>query len=300
MEYYDGADDQNLFSCAICGLTEGDSSNLTTQNTLQTNATVGCGHQFCTSCVERELSRRKTFPCPICETVVKRVTLSTRTLDDVQCEKDTSWRRRILKIYNKTESDFPNLLEYNNYLEEVEDIIFSIVNEEPNAEEAKAKVKAYEEANRPQIVIRQSQRADRERDIADRIALEQREADRKKRDFMEIEKKVSAAKQQLKQEQTEVMLGQRDQVSAEVAAAQMLGYRNELIRQQKGRSGQSNPGDGPRVREPEGGLVKDRLKDREMYRKRQAAGGGITSENIAVQERDWQLTVATLFARPHQ
>jgi len=52
----------------------------------------------CTSCVERELSRRKTFPCPICETIVKRVTLSTRTLDDVQCEKDTSWRRRILKM----------------------------------------------------------------------------------------------------------------------------------------------------------------------------------------------------------
>jgi predicted RNA-binding Zn-ribbon protein involved in translation (DUF1610 family) len=52
----------------------------------------------CTSCVERELSRRKTFPCPICETLVKRVTLSTRTLDDVQCEKDTSWRRRILKM----------------------------------------------------------------------------------------------------------------------------------------------------------------------------------------------------------
>lgn len=48
--------------------------------------------------MERELSRRKTFPCPICETVVKRVTLSTRTLDDVQCEKDTSWRRRILKM----------------------------------------------------------------------------------------------------------------------------------------------------------------------------------------------------------
>lgn len=53
----------------------------------------------CTSCVERELSRRKTFPCPICETLVKRVTLSTRTLDDVQCEKDTSWRRRILKVW---------------------------------------------------------------------------------------------------------------------------------------------------------------------------------------------------------
>jgi len=204
-----------------------------------------------------------------------------------------------LKIFNKAEKDFPTLFEYNNYLEEVEDIIFSIVNEEPNAEESKAKVKAYEEANRSQIVIRQSQRADEERCIADRIASEQRESERRKREFQEIEKAVAVAKQKFKQETTEVMLGERDQVSAEVAMAQMQGYRNELIRQQRGRGGQIS-GAGPRVREPEGGLGKDRVKDREMYRKRQAAGGGVTSENIAVQERDWQLTFASLFASPNQ
>ena len=68
-------------------------------------------------CVERELSRRKVFPCPLCETAVKRVTLSTRSLDDVQCEKDTSWRRRVLKVYNKAQSDFSGLLDWNNYLE---------------------------------------------------------------------------------------------------------------------------------------------------------------------------------------
>ncbi len=76
----------------------------------------------CTSCVERELSRRKEFSCPIDGIAVKRVTLSTRTLDDVMVEKDTSWRRRVTKVFNKVESDFNTLLEYNNYLEEVEDI----------------------------------------------------------------------------------------------------------------------------------------------------------------------------------
>ena len=50
MEHDDIADDLHLFSCAICGLSEGDSSNLTTQNTLQTNATVGCGHQLYVVC----------------------------------------------------------------------------------------------------------------------------------------------------------------------------------------------------------------------------------------------------------
>ena len=70
-----------------------------------------------------------------------------------------------------------------------------------------------------------------------RIASEQREAERRKREFHEIEKAVSVAKQKFKKETTEVMLGERDQVSAEVAAAQMLGYRNELIRQQRGSKG---------------------------------------------------------------
>ena len=51
-------DEADLFRCAVCGMSEGDSSNFT-QSSLQTNATVGCGHQFCSVCVERELSRRK-------------------------------------------------------------------------------------------------------------------------------------------------------------------------------------------------------------------------------------------------
>jgi len=291
----DGEED-DLFRCAICGRSDEDASNLTTQSGLQTNATVGCGHQFCNSCVERELARRKVFPCPICGTPVKRVTLSTRTLDDVQCEKDTSWRRRVLKVYNKVEPDFPTLLEYNNYLEEVEDIIFSIVNEEPNAEEMKAKVKAYEEKNKSQIVIRQSQRADEERSIADRIAAEQREAERRRQEFKEAEKAFSLTKQKIKQESTEVMLGEREEVSAELRNAQMMGYRNELKRQQQGRGTQGAAVSlGPRVRVPEGGLVKEKKIDRELYRKRQAAGGGIPSGLPATHERNWQYTVSSLF-----
>ena len=35
-----------LFRCAICGTAEGDSSNLSTSISLQTNATVRCGHQL--------------------------------------------------------------------------------------------------------------------------------------------------------------------------------------------------------------------------------------------------------------
>eukprot|EP00526_Cylindrotheca_closterium_P029859 CAMPEP_0113624082 /NCGR_PEP_ID=MMETSP0017_2-20120614/12408_1 /TAXON_ID=2856 /ORGANISM="Cylindrotheca closterium" /LENGTH=247 /DNA_ID=CAMNT_0000534089 /DNA_START=90 /DNA_END=829 /DNA_ORIENTATION=+ /assembly_acc=CAM_ASM_000147 len=245
----DQENDDDLFRCAICGVAEGDNTNLTSQTNLQTNATVRCGHMFCNSCIDRELSRRREFPCPICNTPVKKVTLSTRSLDDVQCEKDTSWRRRVMKVFNKIESDFPNLLEYNNYLEEVEDIIFSIVNEEANAEECKTKIKAYEEAHRSAIVIRQSQRADEERAIQDRIASEQREAERRKREWKEEEAAIAKTKRKFKQESAEVLLGEREEVSAELKAAQMQGYRNELKRQRQGKSSVTNFVS-PRVREP--------------------------------------------------
>ena len=151
----------------------------------------------------------KVFTCPTCDTPVRREKLSNRTLDDIQCERDSGWRKKVLKVYNKVQTDFDDLLEYNNYLEEVEDIIFAIVNEEPNAEECIAKYRKYEEENKNAIVARQSQRADEDRTIEARIAAEQRDVERRKRDLIEGEKAVAAAKRRYKQEATQVSLGVR-------------------------------------------------------------------------------------------
>jgi CDK-activating kinase assembly factor MAT1 len=98
-------------------------------------------------------------------------------------------------------------LEFNNYLEMVEDMIYSIVNEDPDAEECKAKIKEYEQAHKAAIVIRQSQRADEERSIQDRIAAEQRDAEQLRKAVQEEEKYMAIAKRKWKQESTEVLLG---------------------------------------------------------------------------------------------
>jgi CDK-activating kinase assembly factor MAT1 len=259
-------------------------------------------HFSCNSCIDRELVRRREFPCPVCQTPVKRVTLTQRSLDDVQCEKDTSWRRRVMKVFNKREQDFPSLLEYNNYLEQVEDMIYSIVNEEPNAEACKARIKEYEQAHKAEIVIRQSHRADQERSIEDQIAAEQRETERLRRDAVEEEKVIMIAKKKWKQEVTQVLLGEREEVSAELRQAQMQGYRNELQRQRRGQAAGGNKKAAwvsPRVREPEHGWQPDqptKMDRAEFYRKRQAAGGGIQVGSIVSHERNWNETVSSLFA----
>jgi len=283
-------DDADSFCCAICGIREGDSSNLT-QSSLQTNATVRCGHQFCMPCVERELSRKKVFLCPTCGTEVKRVTLSTRTLDDVQCEKDTSWRRKVLKVYNKGEEDFPSLVDYNNYLEEVEDIIYAIVNEEPNAEECKSKFKKHGVEDKNQIDIRLSRRVAQDRMIADRIAAQQREAEQKKREHLEEEKMVKSYKQRYKLEAKEVLFGRREEVSKKLVDARMQGYKDKLRPTGQGASYLH----GSRVREPSEGMQKVKNPTREEYLKRQSAGGGIPARSTQTHDRNWQLTVSTLF-----
>lgn len=76
----------------------------------------------------------------------------------------------------------------------------------------------------------------------------------------------------------------------------MQGYRNELRRQREGRAAATNFVS-PRVREPDGGLTREKKLDRELYRKRQAAGGGIPAGSLTSQERNWNETVSTLFER---
>jgi CDK-activating kinase assembly factor MAT1 len=249
----------------------------------------------CMPCVERELSRRKVFPCPVCETPVKRVNLSNRSLVDVQCENDTVWRRHVLKVYNKAQNDFDTLLEWNNYLEEVEDIIFCIVNETPNAEDMKAKVKKYEIENKSQIAARQSLRTDEHRDITDRIAAEQRDAQKKKRQFLEEEKVIAAAKRRFKQESLQVSLGEREEVSKELVAAQKGGYRNEILKAHRSRKqAQSEKyNQGPKVRMPAG--AESQPLNRALHLKRQRAGGGIPSGSLIAQEKNWNFAASTLF-----
>jgi hypothetical protein len=185
------------------------------------------------------------------------------------------------------------------------------VNEEPNAEEMKGRVKEYEEANKAEIVVRQSQRAEEERNVADQIMAEKREVERKKRECWEVSQALTLAKRKMQQEAREVLLGEREEVSEEVRAAQIQGYRNELLRARRRAQNATTHGSsittfatsmfqdrGPMVREPEGGLLHHHEKklDRETYRKRQSAAAAIDGTNLASLERCWILAETSLFA----
>ncbi|XP_026436982.1 uncharacterized protein LOC113334972 [Papaver somniferum] len=73
--------------------------------------------------------------------------------------KEMAIRRRILNIYNKREEDFSSLREYNDYLEEVEDMTTNLINGIDVAA-IEAKIAQYKKDNAEQITLSQARKAE--------------------------------------------------------------------------------------------------------------------------------------------
>uniref|UniRef100_A0A803M8Z1 MAT1 centre domain-containing protein n=2 Tax=Chenopodium quinoa TaxID=63459 RepID=A0A803M8Z1_CHEQI len=72
--------------------------------------------------------------------------------------KEVSIRRRIISIFNKREEDFPSLKEYNDYLEEVEDMTCNLI-EGIDVPAIEAKIAQYERENSEQIMNARARKA---------------------------------------------------------------------------------------------------------------------------------------------
>ncbi|KAJ0262967.1 CDK-activating kinase assembly factor-like protein [Hirschfeldia incana] len=73
--------------------------------------------------------------------------------------KEINVRRRISAIYNKREEDFSALKDYNDYLEEVECMIFDLV-DGINVEAIEEKIKRYSRDNAEQIMVNRARKAE--------------------------------------------------------------------------------------------------------------------------------------------
>ncbi|KAJ7197207.1 CDK-activating kinase assembly factor [Mycena pura] len=104
-----------------------------------------CYHKMCESCIDR-LFTLGPAPCPICSKVLRKLAFTPQTFEDLGVEKEIAVRRRIAKEFKKRVEDFSNLREFNDYLEDVEDITWNLINDiDPAGTEAR--ITAYREAN---------------------------------------------------------------------------------------------------------------------------------------------------------
>ncbi|KAL8642566.1 MAG: hypothetical protein Q9228_000753 [Teloschistes exilis] len=87
-----------------------------------------CYHKMCDSCVDRIFSTGPA-PCPIagCTRTLRKQRFRTQTFEDLKVEREVDVRRKVAQVFNKEESDFETLRAYNNYLEEMEDVTFNLL-----------------------------------------------------------------------------------------------------------------------------------------------------------------------------
>ncbi|KAF8469165.1 CDK-activating kinase assembly factor MAT1-domain-containing protein [Kalaharituber pfeilii] len=110
-----------------------------------------CYHKMCESCVDRIFTLGPA-QCPVvgCTKVLRKAKFKKQTFEDIQIEREVDIRRRVSKIFNKRHSDFDNLKQYNDYLEEVESLTFNLIHGIDVAA-TEAKLSAYESLNKSSI-----------------------------------------------------------------------------------------------------------------------------------------------------
>lgn len=89
--------------------------------------------------------------CPECRIPLRRNNFRVQLFEDANVEKEVDIRKRVLRDFNKKEEDFSSLAEYNDYLEEVESIIYNLTNNIDIVNTNK-KIEQYKKDNREQII----------------------------------------------------------------------------------------------------------------------------------------------------
>ena len=82
---------------------------------------------------------------------MRRSNFRVQLFEDPLVEKEVDIRRRVLRDFNKHEEDFATLREYNDYLEEVETIIYNLVHNIDQLETNK-KIEKFKKENRDFIM----------------------------------------------------------------------------------------------------------------------------------------------------
>lgn len=75
--------------------------------------------------------------------------------------KELQIRRRVLNTYNKRQDEFPSLRDYNDYLEEVEDVIFNLI-EGVDVAATEERLLKYRNENMDAIIASRARRVEEE------------------------------------------------------------------------------------------------------------------------------------------
>ncbi|KAK7070750.1 CDK-activating kinase assembly factor MAT1 [Halocaridina rubra] len=146
-----------------------------------------CGHPLCDACV-RMYFLKESAQCPECGMVLKRSKFRVQVFEDPFVEKEIDIRRKVMRVYNKFEEDFETMSEYNDYLEEVEQIVYNLTND-INRLETEKKIEAYERLHRDDIKKNFGKKSKADEEIQRQLDIENLMSEDRKKTSQEEEER---------------------------------------------------------------------------------------------------------------
>ncbi|XP_028934675.1 CDK-activating kinase assembly factor MAT1 isoform X1 [Ornithorhynchus anatinus] len=182
-----------------------------------------CGHTLCESCVDL-LFVRGAGNCPECDTPLRKSNFRVQLFEDPIVDKEVEIRKKVLKIYNKREEDFPTLREYNDFLEEVEEIVFNLTNN-VDLDNTKKKMEAYQKENKDVIQKNKLKLTREQEELEEALAVERQESEQR-RLFIQKEEQLQ---QILKRKNKQALLDELE--NSDLPAALLLAQHKEKSNQ---------------------------------------------------------------------
>lgn len=136
---------------------------------------------MCSTCVDRIFtSGPASCPVPYCGRTLRKKGFHKAFFGDLKVEREVDIRKRVGAIFNRRQDEFETLRDWNNYLEDVENLIFDIVEgSKEDRARAEEKLEMYKASNTADI--EDSRRAgieeaemERRREKAEKEAAKQR------------------------------------------------------------------------------------------------------------------------------
>ncbi|XP_070776668.1 CDK-activating kinase assembly factor MAT1 isoform X2 [Enoplosus armatus] len=156
-----------------------------------------CGHTLCENCVEM-LFVRGSGNCVQCDTPLRKSNFRVQLFEDPTVDKEVEIRKKVLKIYNKRDVDFSSLREYNDYLEQVEDIVYNLTNN-LDVENTKLRMEQYQRENRDIIQRNKAKLTREQEDLEELLLLEQQGNEQRRLEVLQEEQRQLQAKRKNKQ-----------------------------------------------------------------------------------------------------
>lgn len=85
-----------------------------------------CFHKICESCLYK-IFQQGHAPCPECGTILRRINFITSTFEDIEVEKELKMRKLMNRHFHRELADFNDVVSYNDYLEEYENVLFELL-----------------------------------------------------------------------------------------------------------------------------------------------------------------------------